>query len=59
LPARGADWPLGKYLMDVGLYDVERVEVLRGPQGTLHGSRSMGGSIRVLPNAPQLNTYAG
>ena len=49
---------LGKDLMDVGLYDVERVEVLRGPQGTLYGSSSMGGTIRVLPNAPQLNTYA-
>jgi iron complex outermembrane recepter protein len=49
---------LGKNLMDVGLYDVERVEVLRGPQGTLYGSSSMGGTIRVLPEAPQLNTYA-
>ncbi|HVW70546.1 MAG TPA: TonB-dependent receptor [Steroidobacteraceae bacterium] len=46
---------LGKNLMDVGLYDVQRVEVLRGPQGTLYGSSSMGGTIRVLPNAPQLN----
>ena len=49
---------LGKNLMDVGLYDVQRVEVLRGPQGTLYGSSSMGGTIRVLPNAPQLNTFA-
>jgi iron complex outermembrane recepter protein len=49
---------LGKNLLDVGLYDVERVEVLRGPQGTLYGSSSMGGTIRVLPKAPELNTYA-
>jgi iron complex outermembrane receptor protein len=49
---------LGKNLMNVGLYDVERVEVLRGPQGTLYGSSSMGGTMRVLPNGPQLNTYA-
>ena len=49
---------LGKNLMDVGLYDVQRVEVLRGPQGTLYGSSSMGGTIRVLPNAPQLNAFA-
>lgn len=49
---------LGKNLMNVGLYDVERVEVLRGPQGTLYGSSSMGGTIRVLPKAPQLNTFA-
>ena len=52
------DSQLGKNLMDLGLYDVERVEVLRGPQGTLYGSSSMGGTIRVLPNEPQLNTYA-
>ena len=48
----------GKNVMDVGLYDVRRVEVLRGPQGTLYGSSSMGGTIRVLPNLPQLNTFA-
>ena len=48
---------LGKNLMDVGLYDVERVEVLRGPQGTLYGSSSMGGTFRVLPSAPKLNTF--
>ncbi len=49
---------LGKNLMNLGLYDVRRVEVLRGPQGTLYGSSSMGGTIRVLPNRPQLNTFA-
>lgn len=47
---------LGKNLTDVGLYDISRVEVLRGPQGTLYGSSSMGGTIRVLPEDPQLNT---
>ena len=49
---------LGKNLMNLGLYDVKRVEVLRGPQGTLYGSSSMGGTIRVLPNDPQLNRFA-
>ncbi len=48
----------GKNLMNLGLYDVRRVEVLRGPQGTLYGSSSMGGTIRVLPARPQLNTFA-
>ena len=49
---------LGKNSMDPGLYDLQRVEVLSGPQGTLYGSSSMGGTIRLIPTAPQLNTYA-
>jgi len=48
----------GKAVVDPGLYDLNRVEVLRGPQGTLYGSSSMGGTIRMIPNDPQLNTYA-
>ncbi len=48
----------GKVFIDPATYDLNRVEVLRGPQGTLYGSSSMGGTIRLIPNAPQLNTYA-
>lgn len=48
----------GKIFIDPGTYDLNRVEVLRGPQGTLYGSSSMGGTIRLIPNEPQLNTYA-
>ena len=49
---------LGKNIMNLGLYDIRRVEVLRGPQGTLYGSSSMGGTIRVLPERPRLNTFS-
>ncbi|MBU4436273.1 MAG: TonB-dependent receptor, partial [Alphaproteobacteria bacterium] len=44
---------------DVNLFDVERVEVLRGPQGTLYGSGSMGGTLRVILNKPDSTQYTG
>lgn len=49
---------LGKEEIDPTLYDLGRVEVLRGPQGTLYGSSSMGGTVRLVPNQPQLGTFA-
>ncbi|MFI4890028.1 MAG: TonB-dependent receptor [Steroidobacterales bacterium] len=49
----------GKVVMDPNLYDVERVEVLRGPQGTLYGSGSMGGTVKVITNKPKLDTFEG
>jgi iron complex outermembrane receptor protein len=48
---------LGKVVVDPSLYDLNRVEVLRGPQGTLYGSGSMGGTIRLITNQPQLETF--
>lgn len=37
------------------LFDVARVEVLRGPQGTLYGSNAIGGTVRVITNKPDFN----
>jgi len=47
----------GKVVIDPDLYDLNRVEVLRGPQGTLYGSGSMGGTIRLISNPPALDAY--
>jgi iron complex outermembrane receptor protein len=38
-------------------FDVDRIEVLRGPQGTLYGASSMGGTLKVLLNQPDLKHY--
>ncbi|WP_449466744.1 TonB-dependent receptor [Stenotrophomonas humi] len=43
---------------DTRLYDVDRVEVLKGPQGTLFGEGSLGGTIRVVTKAPELDEFA-
>ena len=44
-------------VLDPNLYDVERVEFLRGPQGTLFGSGSLAGALRILTTSPDLNRF--
>jgi iron complex outermembrane recepter protein len=49
----------GKVVIDPDLFDLNRVEVLRGPQGTLYGSGSMGGTVKLVTNAPKMNDFEG
>ena len=45
--------------IDPDLFDLARVEVLRGPQGTLYGASSMGGTVRLITNQPNLTQEEG
>lgn len=69
VPAGGAYPATGYYLDDVSInvnnlpdvhiYDVERIEALSGPQGTLFGAGSLAGTLRVITNKPKLGEFSG
>jgi outer membrane receptor protein involved in Fe transport len=54
LPFTGVSVPIAP---DVRAWDLERVEILRGPQGTLFGEGSMGGTVRILTNNARLGEF--
>ena len=56
LPFTGVNVPISP---DVRAWDLERVEVLRGPQGTLFGEGSLGGTIRTLTRGADLDRWEG
>ncbi len=45
--------------LDVGLFDVSRIEILRGPQGTLYGASTMGGLLKYVSVTPDTSEFGG
>ena len=48
-----------RYQLDLMPYDIDRIEVLRGPQGTLYGASTMGGLLKYVLREPELNGLSG
>lgn len=49
----------GSQAINLGLFDLQRVEVLNGPQGTLFGANALGGTLRYITQAPELGKLSG
>jgi iron complex outermembrane recepter protein len=48
---------VGYQSLNINAFDLNRIEVLNGPQGTLYGATSLGGTIRYIPNTPDLKSF--
>lgn len=69
VPAGGAYPSVGFYLDDIAInvnnvpdihiYDIQRIEALSGPQGTLFGAGSLAGTLRIITNKPKLGEFEG
>ncbi|HEY0315711.1 MAG TPA: TonB-dependent receptor [Sphingomonas sp.] len=55
----GENTDAGAQQPDVKLWDVSRLEVLKGPQGTLYGAGSEGGTIRIISARPNMDKFSG
>ena len=58
----GSSSPFGGstfYTLDADLFDLDRIEVLRGPQGTLYGASSMGGLVKYVTKPPDVTAISG
>lgn len=53
------DLPIPAGLNPRVMDDIQRIEVLRGPQGTLYGARSMGGTVRLITEPPSTHEFSG
>ncbi len=56
IPFTGVSVP---WYPEVRSWDIDRVEILKGPQGTLFGEGSMGGTVRILTRKPDFNVLEG
>ncbi|MDE3116318.1 MAG: TonB-dependent receptor plug domain-containing protein, partial [Pseudomonadota bacterium] len=48
---------LGSQSFNINLFDMERVEILDGPQGTLYGANALGGAVKYVTQKPELGSY--
>lgn len=55
----GSVSPIGYFAPDIDPYDLARVEVLRGPQGTLYGASSIGGLLKFVTEDPETDAFRG